>query len=118
MLHPTRLSARPSARLLRPVALALALLAVPVLLVAALAGPGAAGGDRPVIVSVGGDAANGFDLRYADGSSLHPPTSSEALAECSAYDGRLDRVKCRVRFRTWYRDLGDLQRSLAWHARH
>ncbi len=69
--------------------------------------------ERPVIVSVTGDAANGFDLTYADGGGSSPPTDSEARAECSEYDTVLARVRCRVEARTWYRDLGDLQRSLA-----
>lgn len=74
--------------------------------------------DRPVIVEVEGDAANGFGIHYSDGSALFPPTDSEMLAECSEYDTRIARVKCRVKDRTWYRDLGDLQRSLAWVRQH
>ncbi|WP_211348947.1 hypothetical protein [Nocardioides litoris] len=74
--------------------------------------------DRPIITHVEGDPANGFTLTYADGSTLSPPTDSEAAAECSEYDTRLDRVRCRVEVRTWYRDLGDLQRSLAWVRAH
>ncbi|MEO9323244.1 hypothetical protein ABFT23_07110 [Nocardioides sp. C4-1] len=73
---------------------------------------------RPVVVEVEGDAANGFTLHHADGSSISPPTDSEAMAECGEYDTRLDRVRCRVEVRTWYRDLGDLQRSLAWVRAH
>ena len=69
---------------------------------------------RPVIVDVGGDPANGFDIRYADGSSLSPPTDSESRVECSEYDTKVARVRCRVEVTTWYRDLGDLQRSLAY----
>ncbi len=74
--------------------------------------------DRPVIVAVSGDAANGFEITYADGSGLFPPTDSEARAECSEYDTRVARVRCRVGVRTWYRDLGDLQRSLAYVEGH
>jgi len=74
--------------------------------------------ERPVIVEVTGDAANGFGITYADGDSRFPPTDSEARAECSAYDARVARVRCRVGVRTWYRDLGDLQRSLAYAAEH
>ena len=66
------------------------------------------------IVEVTGDQANGFEIRYYDGSALYPPTDSEARAECSEYDARLDRVRCRVEVRTWYRDLGDLQQALEW----
>jgi hypothetical protein len=74
--------------------------------------------DRPVIVEVEGDKANGFTLVYADGSTISPPTDSESVAECGEYDRRIDRVRCRVEVRTWYRDLGDLQRSLAWVRAH
>lgn len=100
------------------------LLLLPVLLLSALGLQGVASADRepapdrPVIVDVEGDPANGFTLRYADGSTLSPPTDSEAAAECGEYDTRLDRVRCRVEVRTWYRDLGDLQRSLAWVRAH
>lgn len=73
---------------------------------------------RPVIVEVTGDAANGFGITYADGDSFYPPTGSEARAECSEYDSRVARVRCRVAVRTWYRDLGDLQRSLAYAHEH
>ncbi len=74
--------------------------------------------DRPVIVEVEGDARNGFGIHYADGSAIFPPTDSEAAAECAEYDTRIARVRCRVEVRTWYRDLGDLQRSLAWVRAH
>ncbi len=73
----------------------------------------APGSYRPIIVDVTGDAANGYGIEYADGDGLYPPTDSEAMAECSEYDRRLDRVKCRVEVRTWYRDLGDMLRSFA-----
>ncbi|MDE0775773.1 MAG: hypothetical protein OSB43_05845 [Nocardioides sp.] len=90
--------------------------------VSALAGAaedlGAPARERPVIVEVDGDAANGFGITYADGEALFPPTDSEARAECSEHDARLARVRCRVGVRTWYRDLGDLQRSLAYAAEH
>ncbi|WP_370248880.1 hypothetical protein [Nocardioides sp.] len=75
-------------------------------------------GERPVIVAVEGDPANGFTLTYADGATLSPPTDSESVAECSEYDRRLDRVRCRVEVRTWYRDLGDLRDSLAYVRDH
>lgn len=92
-------------------------------LMAALTGIAGADGtsrarDRPVIVEVTGDAANGFEITYADGSSLFPPTGSEARAECSEYDTRVARVRCRVGVRTWYRDLGDLQRSIMFVHEH
>ncbi len=74
--------------------------------------------ERPVIVEVTGDAAGGFGIEYADGSGIYPPTDSEARAECAEYDTRVQRVRCRTEVRTWYRDLGDLQRSLAWVRAH
>lgn len=108
----------------RPVRWLLAVLAA-VLLVLAGLGLGTAGAsgrsepaDRPVIVEVEGDAANGFGVYFADGSAIFPPTDSEAIAECGEYDSRIARVRCRVQVRTWYRDLGDLQRSLAWVRAH
>lgn len=66
------------------------------------------------IVKVTGDKRNGFEIEYYDGTGLYPPTDSEARAECSEYDTRLDRVRCRVEVRTWYRDLGDLKQALDW----
>ncbi|CAN5666205.1 hypothetical protein BH11ACT8_BH11ACT8_14510 [soil metagenome] len=83
----------------------------------ATADPGRAG-SRPVIVEVTGDAANGFGIEYTDGSGLYPPTDSEALAECAEYDARVARVRCRAQFRTWYRDLAELQRSLEYLQLH
>lgn len=76
----------------------------------------AAGGEPPgdTIVSVTGDRADGFEIRYFDGTEEFPPTDSEARAECGEYDARLDRVRCRVEVRTWYRDLGDLRQALDW----
>ncbi|WP_134767212.1 hypothetical protein [Nocardioides sp. 1609] len=91
----------------------------------ALAGPSSgpsssppARGARPVVVDVTGDAANGFEISYADGSQAFPPTDSESMAECGEYDTLRQRVRCRTEVRTWYRDLGDLQRSLAWVREH
>ena len=79
---------------------------------AALAAGSAPPGDT--IVDVTGDAANGFEIRRYDGSGEFPPTDSEARAECAEYDARLDRVRCRVEVRTWYRDLADLKQALDW----
>jgi len=70
--------------------------------------------DPTTIVKVEGDAANGFGIHYYDGSSIYPPTDSEARAECGEYDTFRARVRCRTEVRTWYRDLADLQRSLEW----
>lgn len=70
------------------------------------------------VVAVTGDAANGFEIAYYDGSADYPPTDSEALAECNEYDTRVERVRCRVEVRTWYRDLAVLRDALDWaHAR-
>lgn len=85
----------------------------------------AAGAARPVaappapdtVVQVTGDAENGFEITYYDGSGLYPPTDSEALAECGEYDRRIDRVRCRTEVRTWYRDLAVLQQALEWASR-
>lgn len=73
---------------------------------------------RPIIVRVEGTAVDGFTLHYADGSTLSPPTDSEAAAECGEYDTRAARLRCQVEVDTWYRDLGDLKRSLAWVRAH
>lgn len=66
------------------------------------------------IVDVTGDAANGFEIWHYDGTSLNPPTDSEARAECGEYDARADRIRCRVEVRTWYRDLADIRQALEW----
>ena len=66
------------------------------------------------IVEVEGDKANGFGVFYYDGTSIFPPTDSEALAECGEYDLRVDRVRCGTEVRIWYRDLGDLKRALRY----
>ena len=81
------------------------------------AGAAVAAADPPpgdTIVEVTGDRADGFEIRHYDGSAEYPPTDSEARAECAEYDARLDRVRCRVEVRTWYRDLGDLEQALDW----
>ncbi|MDO9495926.1 MAG: hypothetical protein Q7J48_09505 [Nocardioides sp.] len=66
------------------------------------------------IVEVEGDKANGFGIHYYDGTSIFPPTDSEAYAECGEYDRYVDRVRCRTEVRVWYRDLRDLKRSIAY----
>ena len=90
-----------------------------------LAGAGATGAVRgpapfpgDTIVEVTGDKENGFEIQHLDGSGLFPPTASEARAECSEYDTRVARVRCRTEVRTWYRDLRDLKLALAYaHSR-
>ncbi|MCW2764816.1 MAG: hypothetical protein JWO11_775 [Nocardioides sp.] len=64
------------------------------------------------IVEVTGDKRTGFTIEYYDGSSISPPTDSEARAECSEYDTEAARVRCRTEVRVWYRDLGELKRAL------
>ena len=64
------------------------------------------------VVRVTGTAEDGFGIYHYDGSSLFPPTDSEALAECNEYDTRVARVRCRVGVRVWYRDLADLKDAL------
>jgi hypothetical protein len=66
------------------------------------------------VVRVRGTADDGFTIRHYDGTVLHPPTDSEALAECRAYDTLRARVRCRAEVRTWYADLAGLRRSLRW----
>lgn len=87
----------------------------------ALSGAGATGAVRApasfpgdTIVEVTGDKANGFEIHHLDGSGVFPPTDSEARAECSAYDTRVARVRCRTEVRVWYRDLRDLKQALAY----
>lgn len=78
------------------------------------------------VVEVTGDAANGFGIRYYDGTEIFPPTDSEAMAECSEYDTARQRIECRTEVRTWYRDLAVLQQAITWarydtakgHGRH
>ena len=66
------------------------------------------------IVQVEGDKAGGFGIYYYDGTSIFPPTDSEAYAECGEYDRYADRVRCRTEVRVWYRELGNLKRSIAY----
>ena len=64
------------------------------------------------IVRVTGNAEEGFGIQHHDGTSVFPPTLSEALAECGEYDTRWARVRCRTQVRTWYRDLADIKDAL------
>ena len=64
------------------------------------------------IVQVTGNAEEGFGIRHHDGTSVFPPTLSEALAECGEYDTKWARVRCRTQVRTWYRDLADIKDAL------
>jgi len=64
------------------------------------------------IVRVTGNAVEGFGIQHHDGTSVFPPTLSEALAECGEYDTKWARVRCRTQVRTWYRDLADIKDAL------
>lgn len=77
----------------------------------------ASGPSGTTIERVGGDAANGFDIHYYDGTVLYPPTDSEAVAECLEYDTYPARVKCKAQVLTWYRDLEDMRKALYWARR-
>lgn len=97
----------------------LGLLAVSSLLWLALLGGGSAAlasvDDPPpgsTVVDVSGDKANGFTIEHYDGTVDYPPTVTEARAECSEYDARVERVRCRTQVRTWYHDLGVLRFAL------
>ncbi|WP_157571016.1 hypothetical protein [Nocardioides insulae] len=74
------------------------------------------GGAAPpgTIVQITGTADVGFGLRFASGRWTYPPTRSEALAECGEYASAFDRVRCRTRVRTHYRDLAVTQQALRW----
>jgi hypothetical protein len=64
------------------------------------------------IVEVTGNKLDGFEIYRYDGTAEFPPTDSEALAECSEYATRVERVRCRTEVRVWYRDLRDLKRAI------
>ena len=88
---------------------------IAVVLVLAPAGAETVAPDPSTIVDVTGDRDNGFSIYHLDGSSEHPPTISEARAECSEYSTRRERIRCRAEVRTWYRDLADLQETIAYY---
>lgn len=66
------------------------------------------------IVAVEGNRFDGFGIHFYDGTSLFPPTDSEALAECGEYDTEVAVATCRTEVRVWYRDLGQLKRALRY----
>lgn len=102
--------------LLRALLVAVLVSAVPAVAFVSAAGsaPAVVAPPGDTIVDITGDAANGFEIRHYDGSTLYPPTDSEALAECGEYDRRVARVRCRTEVRTWYRDLAATQQALDW----
>jgi len=102
--------------LLRAVLVAALLSAVPAAALVSAAGSATSVVAPPgdTIVDITGDAANGFEIEHYDGTSLYPPTDSEALAECGEYDRRVARVRCRTQVRTWYQDLAATQQALDW----
>lgn len=69
------------------------------------------------IIDVTGDAAHGFALRRLNGRVDHPPTRSEARAECREYRAKVKRVRCRVGVNRWYADLGVLRDSIDFYQR-
>lgn len=66
------------------------------------------------VVSVQGNRANGFTIHHYDGTTLHPPTGSEAWTECGAHRRWAKVVRCRTEARVWYRELGKMKRSLRY----
>ena len=64
------------------------------------------------ITQVTGNAEEGFGIRHHDGSSEFPPAITEARAACGEHDTETERVRCRAKVRTLYRDLADLKDAL------
>ena len=112
-------SARPTARRL-PVLLGSLALAGG-LVVGAAQVSGAAPDTRApapdTVVKVTGNADDGFGIQYYDRSALFPPALSEAMAECQEHSKSVVQVRCRMRTKTWYRDLADLKRAIAYARR-
>lgn len=66
------------------------------------------------ITRITGTGSTGFAVEHYDGTVTHPPTTSEAIAECGEYDTLLERVRCRVQVRTRYDALGDTRQALRY----
>lgn len=66
------------------------------------------------ITAVSGTRGSGFHVTYFGRRDAYLPTRSEAIAECGEYDRMVERVRCRVQVRTWYRDLGDTRRAIRY----
>lgn len=119
--RPTRTHAR--SRRSRAIAALGAALLVPLAVLGGAAAASHAGPAEQVrevfppdtIVHIEGDAANGFGIKMLDGSWLFPPTDSEAIAECNEYDRRVQRIRCRVNIRTWYRDLAATKQTIEFY---
>ncbi len=111
-----------------PVPALLAALSAPLLFGPGLSGtPSAAGAPSPgdaappwpgsTIVAVEGDARHGFSLTRLDGTVEHPPTLSEATAECEEHDDPTEAAVCVARVETRYAGLDDVRLSLGWAQR-
>lgn len=73
--------------------------------------------DGDTIVRVTGSARYGFVIRHLDGTTDHPETRSEALAECLGYSTTRARARCRGELTTWYADLATLRQTTAYYLR-
>lgn len=67
-----------------------------------------------VVVSVRGSHALGYTVRFVDGHAYSTPTWSETRAECTEYDGRLQRLLCLRVERQHYDHLRVLRDSLRY----
>jgi hypothetical protein len=106
----------------RPLAaLVLALVAAVAAALLATGAVGAAADGRApapdTIVRITGNPAEGFGIEHYDGSSTFPPTNTEALAECREYPAAVGRARCRVKVKTWYRDLVETKKALRYARR-
>lgn len=107
-----------------PVPALLAALVAPLLASPVLPGPGTVpapteAGPWPgsTIVAVEGDARHGFSVTRLDGSVEHPPTLSEATAECEEHDDPTHAAVCVAQVETRYAGLDDVRLSLEWAQR-
>jgi len=79
--------------------------------------PGSARVSGETIVEVSGGPARGFTIYRLNGTIESPPTDSEARAECSEYDTKRQRRRCRTEVRQWYADLGVLRDTIDYYQR-
>lgn len=66
------------------------------------------------ITGVSGTGDSGFHVIYFGRRDAYLPTVSEAAAECEEYRDGARRIRCRVRVRTWYHDLGATKRAIRY----